>query len=317
MEGQYKTKLTEQQLIAVSQSAFGCSILSSIELSDGWANSAYSIELEDGRQVVLKARPPATTQFMRSEVDTMRTEVMAMSQLAGMEGLPIPRIYCYDDSLTIVPVEYYIMERLEGTPYNKVKGSLPEKERESIENQLGVMSRLINQVKGERFGFYLGTHHSSWKDAFREMIFGVLEDGEDAQVTLPISYSELQQKIELQLGVLDDVKEPQLVHWDLWDGNIFVKDGKITGIIDFERALWGDPLMEMYFGRFNPSPSFRQGYRLWLTEPSQQARRALYDLYLDLILFIECSYRKYENKEHIQWAYNNLVEGLEGFSKAS
>jgi len=40
---------------------------------------------------------------------------------------------------------------------------------------------------------------------------------------------------------------PQLVHWDAWDANFFVKDGKITGILDFERALWADPLMEAQF----------------------------------------------------------------------
>ncbi len=288
-----------------------------IELSDGWANSAYSIQLDDGRRVVLKARPPVTTQFMRSEVDTMRTEVNAMNQLAGIEGLPIPRIYRYDASFTLLPVEYYMMEHLEGTPYNHVKESMPETEREAVEHQLGVMNRLINQVRGKRFGFYSGTQHDSWKDAFREMIFGVLEDGEDAEVTLTIPYSELKEQIELRLGVLDEVKEPQLVHWDLWDGNVFVKDGKVTGIIDFERALWGDPLMEVYFGRFNPSAAFRQGYGLWLTEPSQMARRTLYDLYLDLILHIECAYRKYENKEHVQWAYDNLVESLKRFRNST
>lgn len=40
----------------------------------------------------------------------------------------------------------------------------------------------------------------------------------------------------------DAVKTPTLVHWDMWEGNIFIKDGTITGIIDWERAMWRKPL---------------------------------------------------------------------------
>ena len=49
---------------------------------------------------------------------------------------------------------------------------------------------------------------------------------------------------------LDEVQSPRLVHWDLWDGNVFVDPAtaQITGISDFERSLWGDPLMEVNFG---------------------------------------------------------------------
>ena len=28
----------------------------------------------------------------------------------------------------------------------------------------------------------------------------------------------------------------------MWEGNIFVKDGEISGIIDWERAMWGEPV---------------------------------------------------------------------------
>ncbi|MNL88238.1 hypothetical protein D3C87_2178240 [compost metagenome] len=52
---------------------------------------------------------------------------------------------------------------------------------------------------------------------------------------------------------------------------------------------------------------------MFITEPSQIARRKLYDLYLDLILYVECTYRKYENEDHVKWTYKNLAESLERF----
>jgi aminoglycoside phosphotransferase (APT) family kinase protein len=313
MEGVYKSKLSEQQLNEVVREKLNSSIRSYSELTEGWANSAYSIELEDGSKVVLKARPPAGITFMRCEVDLMKTEVYAMKRLAGLRSLPIPRIIVYDHSLELLPVEYFVMEHLEGTPYTQAKADLSEEQRETIERELGAFNRLINECKGEGFGFYSRPTHQSWRDAFKEMIFGVLEDGKEAGVSLPVDYPELERLIEGRLDPLNEVVEPRLLHWDLWDGNVFVKDGHVTGIIDFERAIWGDPIMEHYFSHFNPSEAFRQGYGITLTEPSQLARRKLYDLYLDLILYIECAYRKYDNENHVKWAYDNLAQSLERF----
>jgi len=63
----------------------------------------------------------------------------------------------------------------------------------------------------------------------------------------------LEKRIESRLDALRDVTEPRLLHWDLWDGNVLRKEGRVSGIVDFERAIWGDPLMEFYFGRFHNS----------------------------------------------------------------
>lgn len=313
MEGAYKSKLDEKQLNEVVHKVMNSSIRSYSELSDGWANSAYSIELQDGRKIVLKARPPEGIRFMRCEVDLMKTEVEAMRRLSSIGQLPIPHIYAYDTSCEILPVEYFIMEHLEGKPYNQLKSEMPDEQREAIDRQLGEFNRLINEVKGPGFGFYARPTDRSWRDAFAEMIYGVIEDGKDVGLSMPIAYEELEQLIERNLEHLDAVTEPRLLHWDLWDGNVFIKDGQVSGIIDFERAIWGDPLMEHYFSHFNPSDAFREGYGWFPTEPSQIARRKLYDLYLDLILYVECTYRKYENESHVKWTYENLAESLERF----
>lgn len=96
------------------------------------------------------------------------------------------------------------------------------------------------------------------------------------------------------LGALAEVESPSLVHWDLWDPNIFVdpESGRITGLIDFERAMWADPLIEGNF--MQPSPALMEGYGHPVTQPAEAtARRYLYDLYLSLIMVIESTYRKF------------------------
>ena len=76
---------------------------------------------------------------------------------------------------------------------------------------------------------------------------------------------------------------PILLHMDVWDQNILVdKQGKMTGLIDFDRALWGDPEIEFavldYCGI--SATSFWDGYEgTRPTSPDSRDRRSFYLLY--------------------------------------
>lgn len=311
MESHIKAKLSSSDLERIIHHAFGSRVIQTIELTDGWANSTYEIAVNDGRNFILKAAPAKETKMMRYEANLMRTEVEVL-RLFGNSGIvPVPKMYVHDDTCTLIHSEYFIMEKLRGVPYNKMKEILSQREKDSIEFELGVYNRLINEVRGKKFGYFLqqASWNDSWAEAFQQMVQGILADGRDAGVELPASDAAIESEINRHLDALHDVKQPHLVHWDLWDGNVFVEQGKITGLIDFERALWGDPLMEVYFGRFNRSEGFLKGYGLAVTSPHQHRRRVMYDFYLDLILWIECTFRQYENKDHWKWACNNLKEG--------
>lgn len=313
MESKIKPKLTGSDMERIIHQAFGSRVVETKELTDGWANSAYAIITSDDRDVILKAAPFKGTKMMRYEANLMRTEVEALRLFDNSGTLPVPKVLAHDDSCTLIHAEYFIMERLAGAPYNKMKETLSQEEKDAIEFELGVYSRLINEVQGEKFGYFLQQESwkDSWAEAFQQMIRGVLADGRDAGVELPAVDTVIESEIERHLDALHEVVQPRLVHWDLWDGNVFVEHGKITGLIDFERALWGDPLMEVYFGRFNRSVGFSRGYGLAVATRNQRRRRVLYDFYLDLILWIECTYRQYENNDHCNWALNNLAEGWE------
>jgi aminoglycoside phosphotransferase (APT) family kinase protein len=45
--------------------------------------------------------------------------------------------------------------------------------------------------------------------------------------------------------LLDEITEPRLLHGDLWTPNLMLASGApkptITGVLDHDRALWGDP----------------------------------------------------------------------------
>lgn len=317
MNGLNKQQLSFEQLNNTLHHISGCRAAAIVELSDGWANSVYELQLEDGRSWIMKVSPPTSTKLMRYEYELMKTEVSAMELLQQAAQIPVPKVLAFDRSRSLLDGEIVIMEKLQGESYSKLKKALTIEERSEIERQLGYYAVLLHGIKAASFGPLCAPHETnvSWRDVFLMMINSVLDDGEDAQLPLPLPYQELRDLLYSNTICMNEVTEPSLIHWDLWDGNVLVQEGKITGIIDFERALWGDPLFEHYFSNTAlDNTSFVQGYGTYerLTD-NEQLRIACYKLYMDLIMYIECYYRGYTNEGHVAWAKSAMEQGVAVF----
>ena len=68
------------------------------------------------------------------------------------------------------------------------------------------------------------------------MVEEILGDGERRDVDLGWDYDTVRAVVSKHADCLDQVTEPRFVEWDLWDGNVMVRAGKIVGIVDHERA---------------------------------------------------------------------------------
>lgn len=321
MESFTKVKLDDRQLGLLTVSAFGANsaVISSEELTGGFFNTAYDLQLNDGRSVILKVAPALETETLSYEKDIMRTEVEALRLVRAAGGVPVPEVYSFDDSLQLIPCPYFFMEKVAGEPYSDVKGRLSDEQRASIEYEIGQYQRRINEIKGPAFGLFGGDASgkgASWRDTFSEMMGNVLQDARRLNAVLPASELEIRQVLEHYLPALDEVTQPRLIHWDLWNGNIFVQDGVIVSIIDWERALWGDVLQEYYFRHFENSEAFYEGYGAAFDSPNEVLRKSVYDLYLDLIMVIECYSRQYKDENHVRWAHANLAETWKLLSNA-
>lgn len=285
------------------------------ELKDGFFNAAYRIVLEDGLACILKVAPSDRVRVMRYEKNIMRAEVQAMRLVKAQTDVPVPDVYSYDPSRQIIDNDFYLMACIPGVPLNKLRKDLSEAEHVALSREAGQLTRQINAIEGMAFGYYAQpeSHSTSWRESFATMLSGVLADGMDMDVTLPLSYNELAAQLPAFYGPLDEITVPSLVHWDLWDGNIFVdpQTHHINGVIDFERALWGDPLMECLFGFWGPQSAYAEGYgRPMMDTEARVIRRTLYNVYLYLIMIIECAYRQYETQDQERWARGQLVREL-------
>lgn len=310
-----KTPLTQAELAAIAVRHFpNARLVATTELTEGFYNTAYRLDLDSGLTCVLKVAPPRQVTILRYERNILAAEVSVMRLVRERTSMPVPAILADDASGSIIGPPYYLMDFVPGEALHKLRGSLTSEDQHRIDFRMGQYLKEMNSITGVDFGYCApGSLRSrTWRSAFDGMLQGVLADGQDADVVLPLPYRELYSALSRHLWATEDVEVPCLVHWDLWDGNIFVDPGsrEITGIIDFERALWGDPLMEVNFRTLDPASSFAAGYGGVETSPSARVRRLLYNVYLYLIMVIECTYRQYPTQDQEHWSRIQLEHDL-------
>lgn len=315
-----KTVVSPDTAQAIIAAAFGSGsrVRAFEELKDGFFNAAYAITLTDGLRCVLKVAPPDGVRVLRYERDILAAEVAVMRLVREHTEMPVPAILGHDTSRRLVDSDFYLMAFIAGAPLNKLRRELTPDEQHAVDREIGRYLRQMNEIAGPAFGYF--SHPAPpgqpWRETFLAMLDGVLADGQEIGVALPLAYDALRGRVAAAAPILDEVTAPRLVHWDLWDGNIFVDPAtkRVNGIIDFERALWGDPLMEANFVFAPPAglAAFTEGYgQALLDTPAQVQRRILYNIYLYLIMVIECAYRQYETHDQENWARGRLVRELE------
>lgn len=325
MNSSTKNSISEKiinQLVenAVENKALGSienkNVISYKEMKNGYFNTIYSLQLLDS-EIILKIAPSNDTHVLRYEKNIMRAEVLALNLVTENTDLPVPKVYFYDDTKCLVDFEYFFMQKMSGEDLNSIHNQLEKNEKAKIEIEIGRMNRKINEISGSKFGYLSQTEKQtcSWREAFSDIVLDIILDGKEREVSLP--YEEIENVFKSFIFACDDIKEPKLVHWDLWAGNVLIKNNKISGIIDFERALWADPLMEYYFSNILDNNNFSLGYEINLNELNKNAkiRRGLYNLYLYLVLVIECYYRNYEDSSQNAQAKKSILNEIRNFEK--
>ncbi len=253
----------------------------------GRFSDTYFVSSHDA-EYVLRIAPPDTVLQLFYEYRMMRQEPRIHKILLEHTDVPLPEIIAYDFSRELIDCDYLVMERLSGTPLNEARLDGEAMNRALFE--WGSHVRSIHSIKDEhnRFG-YLGEHHcmeaqKTWSEAFSVMFRMELEDIQREKVydkkTVDFAYGLLQDTI----SVFKNRTESRLCHGDLWVTNLLVKnDGSVTGLIDFDRACWGDVEWDLAIAEYCgiTRPSFWEGYGEKIETHSREAavRRMFYLLY--------------------------------------
>jgi aminoglycoside phosphotransferase (APT) family kinase protein len=242
-------------------------------LGGGTYNDVYRVTSPEG-DFVLKVSPPDQP-GLTYERHLMRTEAMFCT--LGRAVAPVPEVVHTDFSRTLVRGDALLTTCLPGEPLF----GRADVDRPLIRRQLGTAVAALHEITGPGFGYPQLGLHESWTEAFFAMFDAVKADAARFGVPLPV--------IPLPKAVFDEVERPSLVHFDLWDGNVLSGSG-LTGLVDGERAFWGDPVAEFVspalFGSIEDDVDFLTGYGFRFTD-SARVRLAAYQAYLYSIMLVE------------------------------
>lgn len=317
MDSATKRRIDESTIRKITKAAFGDMAIEEIrELVDGYFNVSYLVVFEGGRKEVLKIAPDPEVTVQRYEHNLMASEVIVMKLLEGVDAVKVPKVSYYDSTCENIDSQYFFMEYLPGVPLNRLRNQLSDEEYNHITVQLAQQIKQIHMIESDYFGFISNTEQrfSKWGDCFCRMITDLFDDARDVSLELPLDREEAEGLLTEFSWALDEVVKPVMVHKDLWDGNIFVDENtrSITGIIDCERALYAEPLLEMVCAFQQNNDDFLSAFlgRKELRK-GESVRVKLYEFYIYLLIFVEVPYRKYADSALCVWSKEMLGNAVE------
>lgn len=212
---------------------------------EGRFSETFAVTAPCGDATVLRVAPPDTLRQLFYELRMMRREPLIHQRLLKETTVPVPPILAYDFSRTMIDRDILIMPRLEGKPLNAA--GLPPR---STRRALREWGAYVAQIHGlsdpdNRFGYLGGDpcmpSANTWADAFAGMFQRELRDITETGVYDPKTADRFMRLLEKHLDVFKNCPRANLLHGDLWVTNLLVApDGRVTGVIDFDRACWGD-----------------------------------------------------------------------------
>jgi aminoglycoside phosphotransferase (APT) family kinase protein len=233
---------------------------------------SYDVALKtDGRSeipqsIIVRIAPPDDTGGTFYEIGMMAQEPEIHSIVRERTSIPVAGIYTHDTHRRVIDRDFLIMEKLPGQALSQV-GGLTHGFYDGVLEQVGRMLAELHRITRGCYG-YLGAHNcmepqADWPSAFRVMWNKLIDD-----IIAVDAYDE--QEATLLRRLLDESEDAfqrpapaSLLHMDIWGQNILVDGrGRITGLVDWDRALWGDPEIEFavldYCGI--SEPAFWRGY---------------------------------------------------------
>jgi fructosamine-3-kinase len=195
----------------------------------------------------------------------MAQEPQLHALLRAETSVPVAEILAFDDSRTLVDRDYLLMERLPGTSLSEAE--LSKSRVDDVLEQVGVYLAQMHALVADRYG-YLGNHRPmqpqpDWPGAFAVMWNKLLDDVVACGGYTTEEADAMRRLLDVYRPHFEHEVPASLLHMDVWSQNILVnRAGRVTGLVDLDRALWGDPEIEYavldYCGI--SEPAFWRGY---------------------------------------------------------
>jgi aminoglycoside phosphotransferase (APT) family kinase protein len=275
------TEFTREKLAECVSKHTGVPPFEFRKIPTGRFNTGFFVRAGE-REYVIRFAPPDDSDFLFYERKMMRQEPGIHSLVLQKTSVPVPRIIAFDESREVIGRDYIIMEKLPGAPLSE----RPCADFDAVFREVGAALSEVHKITSGKYG-YLGEHRpmepqDSWQEAFTLMWESLLEDVEKTGQYSADDRLFMSGLLKSLAGVFDRNVPASLLHMDIWAENLLVSGGSLSGVLDWDRALWGDPEIEFqvldYCGI--SAPSFWEGYGKGRdASPEARVRGVFYFLY--------------------------------------
>jgi hygromycin-B 7''-O-kinase len=212
-----------------------------VRLTGGGNSAVFEIACADGTAVIVKVYSDPLHWKLEKEVfvyDLLRRNAVAS----------VPTVLAADDSKTLLPQNILVLTKLQGEHVLSILDQLDDDELATINRQIGALLRVLHDVRFEAFGYVNGigvvSGHATNLDYMRFQFAKKLGEfetfGGDAALADAIA-----RHVAAREELLAACTEPSFCHNDCHYGNVLVRDGRVSGLLDFENVLAGDPLLDL------------------------------------------------------------------------
>lgn len=305
---QVKNYQDDETIRKMYEKSFGKSFsdLKISRLRGGLKNAVYLIE-DNNKKIVLKIAPKNENKMLSIDRNTFWWEV-EMLKLTKKIILPTPTLLDFDDSLEICKSPYFFMSYLDGVPLLDSRKKLSHKELAKIEYELGNISSKICSIKSDKF-FLPSQPDNNYSNNFEfisNLFKLLLNDAESKKMIInETSFDDIMNLINAKKENLSNISNICLAHCDLWDGNILIKNGKVSGVLDFSDVYFCDELMTFYFHTVDgvTSKNFLRGFAKSELNYDEKVRIEIYRLYVLLKMMVDVEFKGYGK---YNWMYEKF-----------
>jgi len=222
------------------------------------------------------------------------------------KSIPVPEVVKFDDSLKLVKHPYLIVTEIKGEMLCEVIGAMSDNDKIAFYYEFGKLIAKIHLITFDKFGEVFDGKtvegyseangkgpFSSWKETHKEMVdyrLSIFQDSYFEDLIEPIRFW-----FDKNASLIDYDIVPRLLHDDLNQKNVFLKDHKISGIIDFDNAFVGhteEELMRTETANFSDDEdlkkSFFKGYTEIVKLDDNYEQRKEYYRLSRLLVHVDC-----------------------------
>lgn len=181
------------------------------------------------------------------DIRKFKREQMAFELLAGT-GAPVPKVIWLDESRSILNADILITERLLGQSISNYWQDLSGPSRTLLCKAAAGILASIHAMKVPSFGPLDpdSKKYTSWNEYLGDCLqetcrkvsaARIFEDHGEIEKKVWTAFKKVQPQ-------LNSITEPRLLHGDFHFANLIGRESEISGVVDFEWSIGGDPDMD-------------------------------------------------------------------------